>query len=72
MQVKVSLKMEIDGVPMMIETCLEVNLAPSGLYIASSPSVSPVISSGGTPQSAVLSFLDDMLYHRMIEMEQVG
>lgn len=73
MLVDVSLKMEekASGASTVVDTCLDVNQAPSGFYIASNPIVSPIIGSGVTPHSAILDFLGNMLFHRAKEIEQV-
>ena len=72
MQVKVSLKMEMDGVSTGIDTCLEVSQAPSGFYIASNPDVSPLIGHGETPRCAILDFLGNMFWQATRENEPIS
>jgi hypothetical protein len=48
---------------------LEVNQAESGLYIASNPTVSPLIAAGASPRYAILEYLGDLFYLKTTEAE---
>ncbi len=69
--VELSIKETTTGIGTDVHLRLQVERAESGLYIASCPMDSPLIAGGASPQYAILQYLQDRVYERAVEAEQI-
>ena len=68
----VSLKIEdtVTGIKKEIDITIDVEQAPSGLYVASTPN-SNLIASGKAPLYAILEYIGDVCWDKTVEAEKV-